>query len=290
MWAAAIAAHRCAMTETVNTDQPQPDEPATAPPLFVRPADGRMIGGVCAGIAARWNIDVTLVRIVTVAIGVTTGAGVLAYLAAWLLTPSTDRPARLRPGTLRRRGSRLPALLLIVVVGLALAAIGHALWWGAPAGLLVVAVVTALVIGTRRGRWILVSIAALFAVLVGTTVAFGSDFGTRNFHVASADDLRGSYNYGVGTLNLDLSALTVTGRHRTDVHVGSGDVSVTVPRNAAIVVHARAGIGSVTVDGHKVSGIDAEQSQSIGPGGASAEDRLVIDIVVGVGSIGVHSG
>jgi phage shock protein PspC (stress-responsive transcriptional regulator) len=249
-----------------------------------------MIGGVCAGIAARWRIDVTLVRIAAVAIAVLTGAGLLAYLAAWLLTPSTDRPARLRPETIRRRGSRLPMLLLIVLVGLALAAVGHALWWGAPAGLLVVAILVALVVGTRRGRWLLVSVAALLAVGLAATAAFGNHFGTRTFHVASADDLPGSYDYGVGKIHLDLSALTVSGRHRTEIHLARGDVTVTVPAGAVVVVHARSGIGSVTVDGHEDSGIDAEQTQTLGSGGASAEDRLVLDIVVGVGSVDVRAG
>ncbi|MDQ1698623.1 MAG: hypothetical protein QOG34_486 [Frankiaceae bacterium] len=277
------------MTET--TDQPTAEPPTTTTePPFVRPTEGRMIGGVCAGIAARWRIDVTLVRIAAVAIAVLTGAGLLAYLAAWLLTPSTDRPARLRPETIRRRGSRLPMLLLIVLVGLALAAVGHALWWGAPAGLLVVAILVALVVGTRRGRWLLVSVAALLAVGLAATAAFGNHFGTRTFHVASADDLPGSYDYGVGKIHLDLSALTVSGRHRTEIHLGRGDVTVTVPDGAVVVVHARSGIGSVTVDGHEDSGIDAEQTQTLGSGGASAEDRLVLDIVVGVGSVDVRAG
>lgn len=269
------------------------DEPGTPhEPLFIRPREGRMVGGVCAGIAARWNIDVTLVRIVAVVLAVVTGAGVLGYVAAWLLTPSSDRPARLGPDTWRGRGrgSRWPALLLIVLVGLVLAAVGHALWWGAPTGLLIVAVLVALVVGTRRGRWLLVSIAALVAVGLGTTAAFGSHFGTRTFHVTSADDLHDEYNYGVGTVHLDLSALTVTGRHHTEIHLGRGDVDVTVPGNVAVVVHGRAGIGSVTVDGHEASGIDAEQTESLGPGGDSAEDRLELDIVVGVGSVDVHTG
>lgn len=277
------------MTET--TEQLPTDEPTTThEPLFVRPREGRMIGGVCAGIAARWNIDVTLVRIVTVVLAVVTGAGLLGYVAAWLLTPSSDRPARIGPDTFRRRGSRWPMFLLIVLVGLALAAIGHALWWGAPTGLLVVAVLVALVVGTRRGRWLLVTVAALIAVTLGVTAAFGSHFGSRTFHVTSADDLHAEYNYGVGTVHLDLSAMTVTDRHRTEIHLGRGDVDVTVPSDVAVVVHGRAGIGSVTVDGHEASGIDAEQTESFGPGGESAANRLELDIVVGAGSIDVHSG
>ena len=279
------------MTET--TEQPPTGEPeSTTAPLFVRQREGRMIGGVCAGIAARWNIDVTLVRIVTVAIAVTSGVGIVAYLAAWLLTPSTERAARWSPETFRRRPRRFPMMLLILILGLLLAtSIGHAFWWwGPPAGLLVVVILGALVVGTRRGRWLLVSVSALLAIALGTTAAFGAHFGTRTFHVATVDDLHGEYDYGVGTVHLDLSALTVTGRHQTEVHVGRGDVTVSLPSNVAVVVHGQAGIGSVTINGHEVSGIDAEQTQAIGPGGDSAADRLDLDIVVGAGTVDVRTG
>ena len=79
------------MTENTETPQEQPvhDEHE---PLFVRPREGRMVAGVCAGIADRWNLDITLVRIATVALTLISGVGLAVYLAAWLLTPSTDRP------------------------------------------------------------------------------------------------------------------------------------------------------------------------------------------------------
>jgi hypothetical protein len=53
-------------------------------------------------------------------------------------------------------------------------------------------------------------------------------------------------------------------------------------------VHARAGVGSVMVDGHRVTGVDAEQTVPIGDGTATATDRLVLDITVGAGSVVVR--
>src|SRR3954453_1443416 len=175
------------MTETENTTQEQP--------LFVRPREGRMIAGVCAGIANRWNLDITLVRIATVALTLVSGVGLAVYLAAWLLTPSTEGPAPLRPGG---RGGRLirrlPALVLIIIGAFAVSAVSHALWWGwgAPVGLLVVILLVALVFGTRRGRWFLASVIALLVLGLGTVGVFGADFGDRNYHVASLADLRSS--------------------------------------------------------------------------------------------------
>ena len=56
-----------------------------------------MLGGVCAGIAAAYNIDVTLVRIGFVLIAlVTSGLGILFYLAAWLVIPGANQ-ASMKP-------------------------------------------------------------------------------------------------------------------------------------------------------------------------------------------------
>ena len=53
-----------------------------------RDRDQAIAGGVCAGIAARFGYDVTLVRVVTVLFAFAVGFGVIAYLALWLLLPA----------------------------------------------------------------------------------------------------------------------------------------------------------------------------------------------------------
>ncbi len=55
-----------------------------------RDRDHAMVAGVCAGIAARFGYDVTLVRVVTVLLAFAGGFGVVAYLALWLLLPAGD--------------------------------------------------------------------------------------------------------------------------------------------------------------------------------------------------------
>jgi phage shock protein PspC (stress-responsive transcriptional regulator) len=52
-----------------------------------RPRDDRMIAGVCSGIARRFGIEATLVRILFVASLLLPGPQILIYLAAWLLMP-----------------------------------------------------------------------------------------------------------------------------------------------------------------------------------------------------------
>ncbi len=53
---------------------------------LVRPRDRKMIAGVCAGLADRFGVSTTLVRILFVIFGLT-GAGELAYVVLWILVP-----------------------------------------------------------------------------------------------------------------------------------------------------------------------------------------------------------
>ena len=60
--------------------------------LTRRPADGKL-GGVCAGLAAYFDVDVTFVRVAWIVLSIWPGAivfGVAAYIAAWILMPAAD--------------------------------------------------------------------------------------------------------------------------------------------------------------------------------------------------------
>jgi phage shock protein C len=55
---------------------------------LVRRREGRMLAGVCAGIADYFGVDVTMVRVTWAVVSVLTGGtGVLAYLVAWIIIP-----------------------------------------------------------------------------------------------------------------------------------------------------------------------------------------------------------
>jgi phage shock protein PspC (stress-responsive transcriptional regulator) len=49
--------------------------------------DGRMVAGVCAGLAAYLRIDVNLVRLAFGVFTVFWGLGILIYLIGWLILP-----------------------------------------------------------------------------------------------------------------------------------------------------------------------------------------------------------
>jgi phage shock protein C len=67
----------------IRTNQSQEE-----PRLLRRPADGRILGGVAAGLATYFTLDVAHVRIILVALSFLAGAAVPLYLAAWLLIPA----------------------------------------------------------------------------------------------------------------------------------------------------------------------------------------------------------
>jgi phage shock protein PspC (stress-responsive transcriptional regulator) len=61
---------------------------------LTRPRNGRVIAGVCAGIARRYGWDVTLVRVLTVASVLLPGPQVIIYLVLWLVIPQDALPTR----------------------------------------------------------------------------------------------------------------------------------------------------------------------------------------------------
>ena len=67
--------------------------PGFAPPppparRLYRQTEGRMLGGVCAGIAQHFGCDLALVRLALLAIVLCGfGAPVIAYIAAWIVIP-----------------------------------------------------------------------------------------------------------------------------------------------------------------------------------------------------------
>lgn len=60
---------------------------------LVRLKDGRLVAGVCVGLAAYFRVDPTLVRLAFAVLTVFGGVGALLYLCAWVLIPEEDGPS-----------------------------------------------------------------------------------------------------------------------------------------------------------------------------------------------------
>jgi phage shock protein PspC (stress-responsive transcriptional regulator) len=64
-----------------------------APKRLFRDGSRRVIGGVSAGLAAYFGLDLALVRVVVLLLGLFTGIGVFAYLVLWVAVPKARSTA-----------------------------------------------------------------------------------------------------------------------------------------------------------------------------------------------------
>ena len=72
--------------------------------ILVRSRKGRMLAGICAGVADYSGLDVTLVRLMVAVVSVITGGtGVLAYLAAWMIIPGEGENASIAQDILGKK-------------------------------------------------------------------------------------------------------------------------------------------------------------------------------------------
>ena len=57
---------------------------------LIRPRRGRLLAGVCAAIARRFDLSPTLVRVLFVLSMFLPGPQILAYLVLWIVIPGDD--------------------------------------------------------------------------------------------------------------------------------------------------------------------------------------------------------
>ena len=140
-------------------------------PRLHRREEGRVVAGVCSGIAAELGVDPTVVRLAFALLALASGSGVAAYLGAWALLPSPE--AREAPDRLRFGAG---VLLLILACFLALRGLGLAdsLIW--PAGMIAigVALVWRVPGGRRFARPFALQAVAGFVLIALGVVSFAS--------------------------------------------------------------------------------------------------------------------
>ena len=59
-----------------------------------RDPDKRMLGGVCAGMGAYWNIDPWIMRAIFIVLTMAGGLGILVYLILWIVLPEAKTTAQ----------------------------------------------------------------------------------------------------------------------------------------------------------------------------------------------------
>jgi phage shock protein PspC (stress-responsive transcriptional regulator) len=71
---------------------------------LIRPREGRMVAGVCAGIGQFFGIDANIVRIVFAVLTVfSAGAATLVYLIAWVVVPEEGETASIAESYLNKK-------------------------------------------------------------------------------------------------------------------------------------------------------------------------------------------
>jgi phage shock protein PspC (stress-responsive transcriptional regulator) len=68
-----------------------------------RRREGRVVAGVCAGLAAYFGIDVTLVRLAFAVATIVWGLGVLIYLLAWAVIPEEGEGASIVENVIKQQ-------------------------------------------------------------------------------------------------------------------------------------------------------------------------------------------
>ncbi|MGH8880698.1 MAG: PspC domain-containing protein [Stackebrandtia sp.] len=61
---------------------------------LIRPREGRMIAGVCAGLAERFRISHTAMRVLFLVSCLLPGPQFIIYLALWIVVPSQEKVTR----------------------------------------------------------------------------------------------------------------------------------------------------------------------------------------------------
>ena len=72
-------------------DHPMSENSGSEGKRLLRLRNGRMVAGVCAGLAAYFKVDVNLVRLGFGVFTVFYGLGILIYLIAWVILPEEDQ-------------------------------------------------------------------------------------------------------------------------------------------------------------------------------------------------------
>jgi phage shock protein PspC (stress-responsive transcriptional regulator) len=308
------------VTEELPTGPPSEGPPGTpgeptpgsSEPLPLgRSSTKRLVAGVCGGIAERFEVDATIVRVAFVVAACLWGLGVVVYLALWALVPGgADADGAPDPlASVEPSGPPWVSYVLLTAA-LFLGLVIATSWWGGPqwgGGLglawlfvLFAVVVVALRRPTRRpsiGRALLtlalivlslviLVTAAFFGAVAMTGVPLTGGIGQRVVQPTTRAELQSSYRMATGSLTVDLTHVPLgTGTRNVTASVAVGQLVVDVPRGVVVDVNAQSGIGTVTYGSSGPEAFAAPLT-AFGP----ARPQLVVDAQVGIGRVELERG
>ena len=290
-----------ASTTTHPPQEPPPAGPSRGDRLR-RSKNRRLLGGVAGGLAERFDVDVSLVRVAFVVLAFAWGVGAIVYLAMWALVPVDRSGGALDDDASEPSPTWLGYLLLagVLVFGLIVASS----WWGGPRwggglGLLWVVLLVVLLVAALRGPGRGVTLGRVLAILALTAVTFAivaagaflslvawsgvpltGGIGDRVYQPATIAQVRPAYRAAVGDLTVDLRRVQFAG-HTVHVtaSVAVGMVTVEVPPGVVVDVTAHSGVGNV------VSSPGDLQSFASPARAVAGHPQLVLVAEAGVGQV-----
>jgi hypothetical protein len=149
----------------------------------------------------------------------------------------------------------------------------------------------ALLVSTRFGRarglipiGILLLLATIPASVIDVPISGG--VGHRTYRPTTVDQVRSSYELGIGELDLDLRNLPLTDE-TVEIHaqVGVGHLDIHVPSTATVEVRAHAGAGQLSLFSNTYDNNWPVDATSTAPGTGDAV--IVLDAEVGAGQVQV---
>ncbi len=296
------------------------DEPTTTtdPAQRAPIADGRLrrsrsrriLAGVAGGLADRYDVDVSLVRVAFVVLTCAWGVGLVLYLAMWALVPREAANGAPGDGVAGEpTSSWLAAILLggVLVLGLLVVTSwwrgprwggGLSLFWvlflgvlaivalrhrdgAASGGVSLVRVLAFLAIGLVTVA--IVAIGAFFALVASTGVPFTGGVGDRVYQPATLAQVQPAYRTSIGSLTVDLRRVHFT--HATThvtASVAVGVVTVEVPPGVVVDVSAHSGFGNVVASPGDLQTFSAPAAAGRG---ASLHPQLELVAEAGVGQV-----
>ena len=264
-----------------------------------RVREGRVVTGVCAGLGRYFDLNPNVFRLGIVVLTLVGGAGILVYLAALLVMPAEDADRSIAEQVLADRRDHPWALVGLALAGIAiLVLLTHASSWPSLGAGWILILIAGLVIlriarSDRAPRRLAIVLGAILTLIVAAVaaavitaftwfnVSLGDGTGDRTYTPASVTDIHSTYKLGVGHLTLDLSQVALSTPKVVQVKAGVGDVTITVPHDATVLVDARAKVGNVDVFGQTDDGHNA--AVHAGEGRA-----LHLAVRVGAGNIDVE--
>jgi phage shock protein PspC (stress-responsive transcriptional regulator) len=106
--------------QTTTESGPADARGNTSSALWDRPVEGRVIGGVAAGIGERMRVAPWLIRVLFAIATIANGAGLLVYFVLWLLMPDRSSGRSILDGSSLKLGpvdspARIAGVVLVIV-------------------------------------------------------------------------------------------------------------------------------------------------------------------------------